>query len=175
MDLDKVLAFLAAHPEAQLAAELSLAAPAPLSYSRVVFHSVHVFWLVAPDGSRQAVRTRWEPRAGGAGLSDEAAAAQPDDYLARALADDLAAGPVAFDLHLVLGQPGDPVGDATAAWPDDRPTVVAGTLELTELADVDGLIFDPTRVLPGIECSDDPILAARSQAYGVSFSRRQPS
>jgi catalase len=174
LDLDKVLAFLGTHPEAQLAAELSVAAPAPVSYSRVVFHSVHVFWLVAADGSRQAVRYRWEPVAGVAGLSDEEAAAQAPDYLGAALDDDLAAAPVAFDLHLVLGQPGDPVGDATAAWPDERPTVVAGTLELTERADVDALIFDPTRVTPGIECSDDPILAARSQAYGVSYGRRQP-
>ena len=52
--------------------------------------------------------------------------------------------------------------------------MVAGTLELTELADVEALIFDPTRVTDGIECSDDPILAARSAAYGVSFARRQP-
>ncbi len=174
LDLDKVLAFLGAHPEAQLAAELSVAAPAPVSYSRVTYHSVHVFWLVGPDGARHPVRYRWEPAAGDAGLTDEQAVAAPPDYLADALADDLAAGPVRFDLVVVLGTEGDPVGDATAPWPDDRPTVVAGTLELTGLADVDALIFDPTRVTSGIECSDDPILAARSAAYGVSFARRRP-
>jgi catalase len=173
MDLDKVLAFLGAHPEAQLAAQLSIAAPAPVSYGRVTYHSVHVFWLVGPDGARHPVKYRWEPTAGEAGLSDEEAARRPDDYLADALGHDLAAGPVGFDLHLVLGEPGDVVGDATAAWPDDRSTVVAGTLELTARGDVDGLIFDPTRVAAGIECSDDPILAARSAAYGVSFVRRQ--
>ena len=77
-----------------------------------------------------------------------------------------------FDLHVVEGEPGDPVGDPTAPWPDDRPSVVAGTLELTALADAEPLIFDPTRVTDGIECSDDPILAARSAAYGASFARR---
>jgi catalase len=174
MDLDKVLAFLGAHPEAQLAAQLSVAAPAPESYGRVVYHSVHVFWLLDAQGGRHPVRYRWEPGAGEAGLSDDEASARPADYLAAALADDLARGPVTFDLHLVLGQPGDPVGDATAPWPDDRPVVVAGTLALTELADVEALIFDPTRVTDGIEFSDDPILAARSAAYGVSFARRQP-
>ncbi len=172
MDLDKVLAFLGAHPEARLAAELSVAAPAPVSYSRVTYHSVHVFWLVASGGTRQPVRYRWQPVAGEAGLSDEQAAAQPPDYLAAALADDLARGPVAFDLHLVLGAPGDPVDDPTAPWPDDRPQVVAGRLELDGLADVEALIFDPTRVIAGIECSDDPILAARSAAYGASYARR---
>jgi catalase len=172
MDLDKVLAFLGEHPEAQLAAQLSVAAPAPVSYSRVTYHSVHVFWLVDGDGVRRPVRYRWEPVAGEAGLTDEQAAAAPGDYLADALADDLGRGPVTFDLHLVLGAPEDPVGDPTAPWPDDRPTVVAGTLELTELADVEALIFDPTRVTAGIECSDDPILAARSAAYGASYARR---
>ncbi len=172
MDLDKVLAFLGAHPEAQLAAELSVAAPAPVSYGRVTYHSVHVFWLVDAHGGRHPVRYRWEPVAGEGGLTDEQAAAAPPDYLAAALAEDLTEGPVAFDLHLVLGQPADPVGDPTAPWPDDRPTVVAGRLELVELADVEALIFDPTRVTAGIECSDDPILAARSAAYGASYARR---
>ncbi len=172
MDMDRVLDFLGAHPEARLAAGLSVAAPAPLSYSRVTYHSVHVFWLVDDDGGRHPVRYRWEPVAGEAGLTDDQAAARSADYLAGALADDLAQGPVAFDLHVVLGEPTDPVGDPTAPWPDDRPSVVAGTLELAELADVESLIFDPTRVTAGIECSDDPILAARRAAYGASFARR---
>jgi catalase len=172
MDLTRVLAFLGAHPEAQLAAELSVAALAPASYSQVTYHSVHVFWMVAADGGRTPVRYRWEPATPGDGLPDDEAQARPADYLAAALDADLAAGPVRFDLHVVVGEPGDPVGDPTASWPDDRPSVVAGTLELTERFDAEPLIFDPTRVTDGIECSDDPILAARSAAYGASYSRR---
>ena len=172
MDLERVLAFLGAHPEAQLAAELSVAALAPASYSQVTYHSVHVFWMVDADGGRHPVRYRWEPAVPGAGLPDDEAMARPPGYLTDALAVDLDAGPVRFDLHVVEGQPGDPVGDPTAPWPDDRPSVVAGTLELTALADAEPLIFDPTRVTDGIECSDDPILAARSAAYGASFARR---
>jgi catalase len=34
------------------------------------------------------------------------------------------------------------------------------------------LVFDPTRVTDGIELSGDPILAFRTQAYGVSIARR---
>ena len=98
--------------------------------------------------------------------------ARPPGYLANALDADLAAGPVRFDLHVVVGQPGDPVGDPTAPWPDDRAVVAAGTLELTERFDPEPLIFDPTRVTDGIECSDDPILAARGAAYGASYARR---
>jgi catalase len=34
-------------------------------------------------------------------------------------------------------------------------------------------VFDPTRVAPGVEISDDPILAFRARAYAVSAQRRQ--
>jgi len=36
------------------------------------------------------------------------------------------------------------------------------------------LIFDPANVPDGIELSADPILLARSPAYGVSYARRNP-
>jgi catalase len=172
LDLEKVLAFLGEHPEAQLAAELSIAARPPVSYSRVVYHSVHVFWWVDAAGVRHPVRYRWQPAAGPADMGEDEAMTLPPDYLARALAGELADGAVRFDLHVVCGEPGDPVGDPTATWPDDRTSVVAGTLDITEPADVDGLIFDPTNVVDGIECSDDPILAARREAYSVSYARR---
>jgi catalase len=177
MDLDRVLTFLGAHPEAQLAADLSIAALAPSSYSQVTFHSVHVFWMIDPDGGRHPVRYRWEPVVPGGGppdegLPDDQAMALPPDYLARALAGELASGTVRFDLRIVEGEPGDPVGDATAPWPEDRPAMTAGTLELRAPADVEPLIFDPTNVTAGIECSDDPILLARGAAYGASYARR---
>ncbi|HVN51175.1 MAG TPA: catalase family peroxidase, partial [Acidimicrobiales bacterium] len=172
MDLDRVLGLLGAHPEAQLAAQLSVAAPAPASYSQVTYHGVHVFWMVGAAGERTPVRYRWEPATPGDGLPDDEAMARPRDYLADALAADLDAGPVRFDLHVVVGEPGDPVGDPTSPWPDDRASVVAGTLELTSRTDAEPLIFDPTNVVDGIECSDDPILAARAAAYSVSYARR---
>src|SRR5439155_5522959 len=34
------------------------------------------------------------------------------------------------------------------------------------------VVFDPTRVTPGIELSDDPILRFRAEAYRVSSERR---
>ena len=175
MDLTKVLEFLGAHPEAQAAAELSIAAPAPVGYDTVAYHSVHVFWLVAADGRRTPVRYRWQPVAGIHGLADDEAAAQPPDYLQSGLSAHLAAAPVGFDLELVIGQAGDPTDDATSVWPDDRETVVVGRIELTDLADAEPLIFDPTRVTDGIECSDDPILHARSAAYGASYAHRTSS
>ena len=82
-----------------------------------------------------------------------------------------------FTLQLQLAEPGDPTADPTAAWPDERETVAAGTLELTALEEGretgdDILVFDPTRVTDGIELSDDPLVSLRSQAYSVSVERR---
>jgi catalase len=76
---------------------------------------------------------------------------------------------------ITLAGAGDDPDDPTVAWPADRPSIVAGQLELTEAVtdpSADALIFDPTRVVDGIECSADPILHARSGAYGVSYARR---
>ena len=75
----------------------------------------------------------------------------------------------------MVGQEGDPTDDATSVWPEDRRSILAGRLELRELADAEPLIFDPTRMTDGVECSDDPILHARSAAYGVSYAQRTPT
>jgi catalase len=76
-----------------------------------------------------------------------------------------------------VGRPGDSTDDPTAQWPDERKTVSAGHLELTEAIESpehDGHIdvFDPTRITDGIELSDDPILRFREKAYDVSARRR---
>jgi len=167
-------AFVAAHPET--AARLSFAAQAPLpsSYATTPFFGVHTFFAEAPDGTRRAFRYRWEP--------DEAAAAVvagglADDYLRAELPARLAGATAGFSLRWTFAEPGDRLDDPTVAWPADRPSVRVGHLTLTgAVADHAGgcedLIFDPTRVLAGIECSDDPILHARSGAYGVSYARR---
>ena len=85
--------------------------------------------------------------------------------------------PVAFTLVVTIAEDGDPIEDPTAIWPEDRERVDVGRLELTgpeteRERDGDILVFDPTRVTDGIECSDDPILLFRPKAYSVSVERR---
>ncbi len=68
-------------------------------------------------------------------------------------------------------------GDPSAQWPKERQRVNAGTLELTALETEretgdDVLVFDPTRVVDGIELSDDPVLQFRKAAYSDSVARR---
>ena len=79
-----------------------------------------------------------------------------------------------FTLFAQLAGPDDDTTDPTSAWPDDREVIELGRLELTEFTGegCDAVIFDPTNVTDGIECSADEILAARAAAYSVSYARR---
>jgi catalase len=174
-DPERVGAFIAAHPEALPAVQATLTARLPASYVTVPYFGIHAFRYVDADGAGRFVRYRFEPDAGTVVLDDEEQVPAPSRYLAEELETRLAASPASFTMVLQLAEAGDDPDDPTTAWPDDRETVVAGHLVLDRFAgqECDGLIFDPTRVLDGVECSDDPILHARSEAYRVSYARRQ--
>lgn len=176
-DLELLGGFLERHPEALPAVQAALSAAAPRSYATCRFFAIHAFRLVAADGSKRLARLAFEPQAGEAALDAEETAAAAPDYLQREIAERVAAGPVAFTLVAQLGEDADPADDPTAAWPEERERVALGRLELTgpELErerDGDVLVFDPTRVVDGVELSDDPVLHARSHAYSVSVERR---
>ncbi len=175
-DLNKIMAFLGEHPEAQQAVELSMGAPMPASYAQVTYFGIHAFWYVDADGTRRKVRYRWEPDAGHAAVTDEQASAADPRYLQDEITARLATGTASFTLLLTIGADEDDETDPTTAWPDERETIVAGRLELTAVPEdqtaIDRLIFDPTRVPVGVECAADQILHARSAAYGVSYALR---
>lgn len=176
-DFAKLGEWLGEHPEAQHSIQNALALDVPTSYAQVRYNGLHAFHLLGGEGDGTWVRWWWEPEPGEAFISDEEAAERDRDFLRDELEQRLAAGPAAFRLHLQLAADGDPLEDPTAPWPDDREDVVAGRLEVTGLAadreqGDDVLVFDPTRVPDGIECSDDPILHARARAYAASVERR---
>jgi catalase len=150
---------------------------APASFAGCTFHAIHAFRVTAPDGTERLVRYHWIPRQESETLTDEETRALGKDYLRAELERRLEAGPIAWDLQLQIGEDGDDPNDPTTAWPDDRQHVIIGTMTLTEFAghECDPMIFDPGRVIDGIERSDDPILHARSDAYSVSFARRTSS
>jgi catalase len=176
-DLEKLGAYVAAHPEAMTAAEAIQMREPLASFAAVTYFSPHAFALVAADGERTWARWRWQPDEPELRIPDEEARARGRDYLHEEIAERLRAGTVGFELRFQLAAEGDPLDDPTAVWPDDRELVAAGRLEIGELADDperDGHIdvFDPTRVIDGIELADDPILHARPKAYSVSAYRR---
>lgn len=170
--------FLARHPSAipGLKANLDALAPRP-SFANYRYFAVHAFRWVNSDGGEQYVRYTWIPEAGEEKISGSEAKKRGRDYLHDEIRQRLSGGTARFTLELQLADRDDNPDDPTAYWPDDRRTVSAGTLELTEAIDSpehDGHIdvFDPTRVTDGIELSNDPILRFRERAYDVSARRR---
>ena len=175
---DAVPRFLESHPHTKAFIGRLMARPIPASYGTAVYHAGNALRFTAADGSRRFGRYHWVPEAGESFLSPEAGAQRGPNFLRDELAERLARGPVAFRLTLQLAAAGDPTDDPTALWPGDRPVMDLGRLEVTAIsptstADEQRLIFDPANLPDGIELSADPILLARSPAYGASYSRRQ--
>jgi catalase len=173
-DMQKVGAWVGAHPEALPAIQAALTADPPESYATVTYNSIHAFKWIAPDGTERWVRYRFEPEEGERTLSPEDAKARGRDYLQAELRGRSA---TAFRLVVIVADGGDEVDDPTVAWPDDRERMEVGRLELTgpdteRERGADILVFDPTRVTDGIELSDDPILRFRPRAYAASVTRR---
>jgi catalase len=166
--------FLGAHPEALPAIQAALGADPPESYATCAYNAIHSFrWIDSAGGSRW-VRYRFEPEAGERTLSGDEARARGRDYLQEEI---LSRGETAFRLLLIIGEEGDEIDDPTVAWPPERERVEVGRLVLTgpdteRERDGDILVFDPTRVIAGIELSGDPILRFRPRAYSASVERR---
>jgi catalase len=174
----KVPLFLATHLYAvpALRAGASGLKP-PRSYVSRRYYALHAFKWVDAEGGERWVRYRWLPDASEPGISKEEAEGRGPDYLQDEIRERLERGPARFTLELQIAADGDAVDDPTSVWPDDRETVAAGTLEITDLetgreTGGDVLVFDPQRVTDGIELSDDPILRFRSPAYSASIERR---
>jgi catalase len=169
-----VPAFFAAHPEAMPFLQWIKTAKPSASYATETYNGINAFYLVNPSGERQAVRWAVVP------TSQDAAQTTPPqgaDFLEQDLTKRLAAGPLRWQLNITLANPGDPVNDASKAWPGDRKVLNAGTLVLERAqaqdnGDCRDINYDPLILPSGIEGSDDPLLAARSAAYASSYLRR---
>ncbi len=171
------LAF-ARHPEMlRNAPALAPSLRPPPSYATATYYGQHAFKWIDSGGGERFVRYTWLPEAAEPKISAREARARGRDYLREDLERRLDSGPIRFELELQLAAPGDPLDDASAAWPKTRQRVRVGSLELTEHetgreTGGDVLVFDPTRVSDGIQCSDDPVLLFRPKAYSESVARR---
>jgi len=173
-DLARVHTFVGAHPH--LAEAVAQQPPIPVSYASAAYWAIHAFIWVDAAGVRRPVRYRWEPEAGRAALTADEAATRTAHYLTDELHRRLEHESVAFDLRIQRAEPDDPTHDPSTVWPDHRREFTAGRLEITAPADDQDpwntQAFNPTRVTPGIQLSDDPILAFRAHAYAESHLRR---
>jgi catalase len=144
---------------------------APVSYVRAAYHAVHTFIIVAPDGTRRWVRFSWQPVLGV--LTTDPTATPVDQYLQRDLRDRLAKEPARFTLMIAIGEAGDAFNDPSRPWPPHRARIMMGTLTLDkvpedQIANSERLAFNPMRLTPGIEASDDPVLRVRGESYDIS-------
>ena len=153
----------------------------PRSLRMMEGHGVHTYHLVNATGEVTCVRYRWIPRLGlQSHLWDEAvklAGADPD-YHRRELWEAIDAGqfPV-WDLavQLFTERQASSFGfdhlDATKLIPEEMvPWTVVGHMELNQnpdnfFADTEQAAFCPSRILPGMAFSNDPLLQGRLLSY----------
>jgi catalase len=177
----KLPLFLARHPEALPSLPVNIAALRPTpSYAACSYYAIHAYRFLDASGGSRYVRYTFVPEAPAPRLTPWAAKKLGRDYLQDEIRERVARGPVRFTLELQIAEPGDNVDDPSAVWPKVRRRVDAGTLELTGLDSDretagDVLVFDPSRVVDGIECSADPVLRFRPKAYSDSIAQRTDS
>jgi catalase len=178
-DKAKIGEYFKENPNSTLQAQFLKAHEVPASYGTVDYWGVHAFTATNAEGKKQLFKYKVIPVTGDIGISDADAMKKDPDFYRPELTERLAKGPVEFKLTALLGRDGDQTADPTQRWQDEdsRTSVTLGTLSITGLEDAktcDGGFFDPTNVVDGIEGpSNDQIYPMRSQAYAVSFSRRQ--
>jgi catalase len=169
---------LARHPEAIRRLAPNAGALKPVSsYAGCDYYAVHAYRWDDADGGSRFVRYTLRPEHPGQTLSSSDAKRLGPDYLQEDIRARVQEGTVRFMLELQVAEPGDSVDDPAADWPAQRRRVTAGVLELNGLetdreTGDDVLVFDPTREVDGIACSDDPVLQFRRRAYSDSVARR---
>jgi catalase len=170
-------AFLATHPATARVLKMRSESQAPVSFATVAFHAIHVFRFINDGNVVTNVRCHWEPQAGVRGQTPAALAAAGPEVLLDEFDTLIAGGPVRYDLVLEFAEPGDPLDDVTALWPDTRKRLAIGTLEIVAPITLEALgdaemNHDPTKLTDGIELNDDPIIQARRGVYEVSAAYR---
>jgi catalase len=137
----------------------------------------HFKWI-SPDGKEKLVRYYYKSAQGVISLDDDAAVQQPFSFATADLYNSIEAGD--FPKWTVYVQMVDPDNnpfdfdplDTTKQWPVTAavPLVEVGVLEFNKNVDNqftenEMIAFAPSRLVPGIEPSDEKMLQARLFAY----------
>jgi len=168
--------FVQNHPAAMV--YLKTPRPAQASFATERYFGLTAMRFTNADGTSRYGRYRMIPRAGLRYIDDATAKNMGADYLFDEIRRRVAAGPVGFDVRVQIAATGDTVDDVTVHWPEDRPVLQFGKIELTAVAAGDAagqkqIIFDPIPRIDGIEPSADPLLELRAAVYLLSGRRRR--
>ncbi|HYO83429.1 MAG TPA: catalase family peroxidase [Bryobacteraceae bacterium] len=167
--------FLGSHPRA--VGFLQDLKSVPASFANETYFANNAFVFVNAAGEKRAGRYQIIPVDGRRHLDDGEASKKSTDFLGEELRARLAKAPAAFRLQVQLAQPGDPTNDSSIVWPADREVVTLGILTIESIVPDSAaaerkLAFDPTRLVDGIELSDDPLPVLRSRVYAISVAGR---
>ena len=171
-------AFARAHPEFARFAAWAKTAPWSTSWANTTYNGVDTFRFINRAGQMHNVRWSMQPQTAFAAMSPEQRAAADGDFLSEDLDTRLARAPLRWDMVVTVAQPGDSIVDPSQSWPEDRQHVAVGTVVIqSSTAQATGacrdINYDPLVLPTGVQGSEDPILAARSAVYSVSFNRRE--
>ncbi len=169
--------FLARHPgmlPAVLSGVKAKAIGTPVSFAEVTFYPIHAYAWLNAEGDRTWVRYIFRPEATADDRLDRSF--NGPDQLSQEMAARLERGPVAHEMWVQIAGEGHDPHAATSVWKGCRE-MLAGRIVVSEvLPDPESggspTVFDPSRVVDGIELSDDPILRYRPAVYSESISRR---
>ncbi len=154
----------------------------PRSYRTMEGFGVHTFRLVAADGSTSLVKFHWKPKAGVHSLVWEEAqmiSGLDPDFHRRDLYDCIEAGAFpqwelgvqVFDDNPQQTFEGIDLLDPTKLVPEElAPVQPIGLMTLNGnptnfFAEVEQVAFHTGHLVPGIDATDDPLLAARNFSY----------
>jgi catalase len=168
--------FLGAHPAAL--AFVQAPKPFPTSFATDTYYGVTAFEFTNQAGEKKYGRYRIVPEVGNSYLSNEEVATIGPNYHFDEIKERVQKGPVRFRILVQVAAEDDTTDDATAHWPESRPQVDLGTIELTQVvpdsaAEQKHIIFDPIPRVDGIEASADPLLELRAAIYLLSGRRRR--
>ena len=152
--------------------------PFPVSLATESYFGVTAFAFTNAQGETKYGRYRIVPEAGEHFFSDEEGAKLAQSYHYDEIAERVVVAPIRFRILVQVAGPEDTVDDATAHWPESRPLVELGVVELNavmpdSLAQQKHIIFDPIPRCEGIEASADPLLELRAAIYLLSGRRRR--
>jgi catalase len=144
------------------------------SFAARPYYAFHAYKWIDAGGGERFVRYRWLPTVDEEPLSKGEARQRGRDWLFEDMEARLGREPVRMDLEIQIASGDDNPNDPSDEWPDDRERVIVGTLEVTGVdADADdGIVFDPMRLVDGIEPSGDPVLNYRPPVYSLSHAER---
>lgn len=152
----------------------------PKNFGTQSFYSINAFKLVNASGESAFIRYRWIPLSGKHYLTQSEWEAKGPNFLFDELPGVFAQGPVSFKLVAQVAGDGDVTNDCTRIWPEDRKLVELGTLTLNKVTGEEELppqketiVYNVFPGVQGIEPSDDPIIATRSQVYQTSGQTRR--